>query len=212
LDGNTTPPTYLIAKLALLFVGILKRTWLSSWDDPLPILIELYNRSSDSRVLVLQIFRGIIEDCCLSPEEPMSGKRKRLLVQMLTVACNSETILRDVYPDGIEWLETLPGWTKWGVPGQVGLMRLVANTVIERTTEILNSNQAPDAKVIRELLACVKFLQVCIPWSPQMYIQSKVCMLTSDLWWKPNYYSCCIKPSLSIKMNCGRWSWIPSTC
>lgn len=157
----------MIAKLALLFVAILKRTWLSSWDDPLPILIELYNRSADSRVLVLQIFRYIIEDCCLSPEEPMPQKRKKLLVQMLTVACNSETVLRAIYPDGVEWLETLPGWTKWGVPGQVGLLGLVSNTVIERTTEILNSGQVPDAKVIRELLACIKYLQVSIPWSPQ---------------------------------------------
>lgn len=99
----------------------------------------------------------------------MPQKRKKLLVQMLTVACNSEAVLRAIYPDGVEWLETLPGWTKWGVPGQVGLLGLVSNTVIERTTEILNSGQVPDAKVIRELLACIKYLQVCIPWSPSRY-------------------------------------------
>lgn len=95
-------------------------------------------------------------------------------MQMLTVACNSESVLRAIYPDGVEWLDTLPGWTKWGVSGQVGLMGLVSITVIERTTEILNSIQPPDAKVIRELLACIKFLQVCIPWSPQKYFSSSV--------------------------------------
>jgi hypothetical protein len=160
-----------IAKLALLFVAILKRTWLSSWDDPLPILLELYNRSADSRVLVLLIFRNIIEDCCLSPEEPLPQKRKRLLVQMLTVACNSEATLRNIYPDGVEWLETLPGWTKWGVPGQLGLLGLVSATILERTTEILGKSAPPDPKVIRELLAAIKFLQVCVPWSPQQYPQ-----------------------------------------
>jgi Exportin 1-like protein len=162
----------LIAKLALLFVAILKRTWLSSWDDPLPILIELYNRSADSRVLVLQTLRYLIEDCCLSPEEPLPQKRKRLLVQMLTVACNSESVLRHIYPDGVEWLETLPGWTKWGVPGQLGLLGLVSATILERTTEILGKNGPSDPKVIRELLAAVKFLQVCVPWSPQQYLPS----------------------------------------
>lgn len=158
----------MIAKLALLFVALLKRTWLASWDDPLPILIELYNRSADSRVLVLQVFRYIIEDCFLSPEEPLPQKRKRLLVQMLTVACSSENVLRQVYPEGVEWLDTLPGWTKWGFPGQVGLMGLISNTIIERTTEILGGSP-PDAKVIRELLACIKCLQVCIPWGTHRY-------------------------------------------
>lgn len=148
---------------------MLKRTWLSSWDDPLPVLLELYNRSADSRVLVLQVLRYIVEDCCLSPDEPMAGKRKKLLTQMLTVACNSETTIREVYPDGVEWLETLPGWTKWGVQGQVGLLGLVSGTILDRTREILEGGTTGDEKVIRELLAAIKFLQVCVPWSPQKY-------------------------------------------
>ena len=168
MDGRTSPPTYLISKLALLFVTILKRTWLASWDDPLPILIELYNRSPDSRLLVLQTLRYVVEDCCLSPEEPLPQKRKKLLTQMLTVSCNSEQTLREMYPDGVEWLETLPGWTKWGVPGQVGLLGLVSGTIIERTNEVLGGMPL-NAQVIRELLASIKFLQVCIPWGPQRY-------------------------------------------
>ena len=169
MDGTNNPPTYLISKLALLFVAILKRTWLASWDDPLPVLLELYNRSPDSRLLVLQVLRYIVEDVCLSPEEPLPQKRKRLLSQILTVTCNSENILREIYPDGIEWLETLPGWTKWGVNGQVGLLGLVSTTIIERTTEILGGGNL-DTKVTKELLACIKFLQVCIPWGQQRYI------------------------------------------
>jgi hypothetical protein len=171
LDGanGVSPPVYLISKLSLLFVAILKRTWLSGWDDPLPVLVELYNLSADSRLLVLQILRGIVEDCCLSPEEPMPGKRKRLLSQMLTVACNSEETLRQVYPTGVEWLENMPGWTKWGVPGQIGLLRLVSSTILERVNETLAGN-VPDQKVLRELCASVKFLQVCIPWGPQKYL------------------------------------------
>lgn len=170
MDGTNSPPTYLISKLALLFVAILKRTWLSTWDDPLPLLIELYNRSEDSRLLVLQILRYIVEDICLSPEEPMPQKRKKLLSQMLTVICNSEKTLRELYPDGgIEWLENLPGWTKWGVPGQIGLLALVSGTIIERTTEVLGGVRDLDGKVVRELLAAVKFLQVCVPWAQQRY-------------------------------------------
>ena len=88
---------------------------------------------------------------------------------MLTVACNSEEFLRIIYPDGVEWLETLPGWTKWGVPGQAGLVSLVSSTILERTNELL-TNGATDAKVIRELLACIKFIQVCIPWGEKKYI------------------------------------------
>ena len=103
----------------------------------------------------------------MSPDEPMPGKRRKLLTQMLTVACNSETTLREVYPDGVEWLETLPGWTKWGVQGQVGLLGLVAGTILDRTREILEGGGTGDEKVIRELLAAIKFLQVCVPWSPQ---------------------------------------------
>ena len=132
------------------------------------MLSELYNRSVDSRVLVLQVLRYIVEDCCLSPDEPMPGKRKKLLTQMLTVACNSETMLREVYPDGVEWLEAFPGWTKWGVPGQVGLLGLVSGTILERTREILEGGNT-DEKVIRELLAAIKFLQVGVPWCPQKY-------------------------------------------
>jgi len=170
LDGNDAPASYLISKLALLFVAILKRTWLASWDDPLPLLLQLYQRSVDSRVLVLQILRYIVEDICLSPEEPIPGKRKKLLSQMLTVTCNTEATLKDIYPDGIDWLETLPGWTKWGVPGQVGFLGLVAGTVGERTTELLSQgNGRVDARAVRELLAAVKFLQVCIPWGQQRY-------------------------------------------
>lgn len=131
--------------------------------------MELYNLSADSRLLVLQVLRYIVEDCCLSPEEPLPQKRKRLLTQMLTVACNSEEFLRIIYPDGVEWLETLPGWTKWGVPGQAGLVSLVSSTILERTNELL-TNGATDAKVIRELLACIKFIQVCIPWGEKKYI------------------------------------------
>ena len=171
----------MIGKLALLFVAILKRTWLSSWDDPLPVLLELYNRSADSRVLVLQVLRYVVEDCCLSPDEPMPGKRKKLLTQMLTVACNSETMLREVYPDGVEWLETLPGWTKWGYPGQVGLLGLVSGTILERTREILESGGTSDEKVIRELLVAIKFLQVCVPWSPQKYIPPSLLFCVGDV-------------------------------
>jgi Exportin 1-like protein len=172
LDGTNSPPTYLVSKLALLFVAILKRTWLSSWDDPLPIIIELYNRSVDSRLLVLQVLRYTVEDVCLSPEEPLPQKRKKLLSQMLTVTCNSEKTLREIYPEGVEWLETLPGWTKWGVPGQLGLLGLVSSTIIERTTEVLATSGGVtggniDGKVVKELLASIKFLQVCIPWGPQ---------------------------------------------
>jgi len=163
LDGTTSPPIYVITKLSSLFVAILKREWLASWDDPLPIIIELYNRSMDSRILVLQVFRYIIEDCCLSAEEPMPGKRKRLLVQMLTVACNSEQILHHVYPDGLEWLESLPGWTKWGVPNQNGLLQLVSSTLIERTMEILGGRPLTE-QIVREICSLVKFLQVCVPW------------------------------------------------
>jgi len=91
---------------------------------------------------------------------------------MLTVMCNSEKTLREVYPEGVEWLETLPGWTKWGVSGQLGLLGLVSSTVIERTTEVLATTGGVtggniDVKVVRELLASIKFLQVCIPWGPQ---------------------------------------------
>lgn len=146
-----------------MFVALLKQTWLASWDDPLPILLELYNRSADSRLLVLQVLRYIVEDVWLSPEEPLPQKRKKLLNQILTVTCNSEKTLREIYPEGVDWLDTLPGWTKWGVNGQVGLLGLVSTTVIERTTEILGGDTL-DTKVIRELLACIKFLQVCIPW------------------------------------------------
>jgi hypothetical protein len=143
---------------------------LSLWDDPLPIILELYNRSADSRLLVLQTLRYIVEDACLSPEEPLPAKRKKLLTQILTVTCNSEKTLREIYPDGVEWLETLQGWTKWGVPGQVGLLALVSNTIIERNAEVLASGGTFDAKVIRELLSCIKFVQVCIPWGQQRYI------------------------------------------
>jgi hypothetical protein len=135
-------------------------------------VIELYNRSADSRLLVLQVLRYIVEDVCLSPEEPLPQKRKKLLSQMLTVTCNSEKTLREIYPEGVEWLETLPGWTKWGVPGQLGLLGLVSSTIIERTTEVLATTGGAtggniDVKVVRELLASIKFLQVCIPWGPQ---------------------------------------------
>jgi hypothetical protein len=78
----------------------------------------------------------------------------------------------EAYLDGVEWLETLPGWTKWGVPGQLGLLGLVSATILERTTEILGKSGPPDPKVIRELLAAIKFLQVCVPWSPQQYLPS----------------------------------------
>ena len=98
----------------------------------------------------------------------MPGKRKKLLVQMLTVACNSEQVLRHVYPDGLEWLESLPGWTKWGVPGQRGLLQLVSGTLIERNTEILGGRPLTD-QIMRELCAMVKFLQVCIPWISMRY-------------------------------------------
>jgi len=206
LDGTNSPPSYLIAKLSLVFVALLKTTWLASWDDPVPLLIELYNRSEDSRALVLQIFRYIIEDYCLTKDEPMP--RKRLLTQMLSVACHSEETLRVIYPDGVEWLETLPGWTKWGVPGQVGLLGLVASTVHERTTEILAGN-TPDRKVIREILAAIKLLQVCIPWAAPRFDYSVQMMLTLDLWSKSIYSDCCIRRCLSITMTCGRWYWIP---
>lgn len=159
----------MISKLALLFVALLKRTWLSSWDDPLPLLLELYHRSPDSRLLTLQVLRYVVEDVCLSPEEPMPPKRKKLLSQILTVTCNSEVTLKEIYPEGIEWLETLPGWTKWGVPGQVGFLGLVAGTVGERTAELLSSqaNGGIDGRAVREVMAAVKFLQVCIPWGQQ---------------------------------------------
>jgi Exportin 1-like protein len=174
LDGTNSPATYLISKLALILVAILKRTWLSSWDDPLPIMLELYNISADSRLLVLQVLRYIIEDCCLSPEEPMPAKRKKLLNQMLTVSCCSENVLRQIYPDGVEWLEALPGWTKWGVPAQRGLLVLVSTTILERTTEILGGGNV-DGKVIRELLSAIKFLQVCVPWIPHRFVPFFLC-------------------------------------
>jgi len=109
-----------------------------------------------------------VEDVCLSPEEPLPQKRKKLLSQILTVTCNSEKTLREIYPDGVDWLETLPGWTKWGVNGQVGLLGLVSTTILERTAEILGGATL-DPKVTRELLACLKFVQVCIPWGQQRY-------------------------------------------
>lgn len=129
--------------------------------------MELYNRSADSRLLVLQTLRYIIEDCCLSPEEKFPGDRKKLLVQMLTVVCCSESVLREKYPDGIEWLESLPGWTKWGVPGQIGLLALVSQTVIERAREIMSGPAPYNPSIIRELLACIKCIQVCVQWTPQ---------------------------------------------
>jgi hypothetical protein len=147
---------------------VLKRTWLSTWDDPLSVILELYNRSADSRILVLQVFRFIIEDCCLSDSEPLIAKRKKLLVQMLTVTCASEVVLRQVYPLGLEWLESLPGWTKWGFPGQRGLLHLVSSTLLERNAEILSLGTPLDGPLIRELCALVKFLQVCIPWCPHL--------------------------------------------
>lgn len=93
---------------------------------------------------------------------------------MLTVICNSEKTLREIYPDGVDWLESLPGWTKWGVPGQVGLLALVSATIVERNTEILGGATL-DGKVVKELLACIKFLQVCIPWGQQRYFPRIVC-------------------------------------
>jgi Exportin 1-like protein len=168
MDGNNAFAPYLVSKLALLFVAILKRTWLASWDDPLLLLLELYHRSLDSRLLILQILRYVVEDVCLSPEEPMPGKRKKLLSQMLMVTMNSEATLKDIYPEGIEWLETLPGWTKWGVPGQVGFLAMVTATVGERVGEIL-SNGSVDAGAVREISAAIKFLQVCIPWGQQRF-------------------------------------------
>jgi Exportin 1-like protein len=167
MDGNNAFAPYLVSKLALLFVAVLKRTWLASWDDPLPLLLELYHRSLDSRLLILQILRYVVEDICLSPEEPMPGKRKKLLSQMLTVTVNSEATLKEIYPEGIEWLENLPGWTKWGIPGQVGFLGLVATTVGERVGEILSRNGGVDASAVREISAAIKFLQVCIPWGQQ---------------------------------------------
>lgn len=173
LDGNNVSAPYLISKLALVFVALLKRTWLASWDDPLPLLLELYHRSADSRLLVLLVLRYMIEDICLSPEEPLPAKRKKLLGQILQVTCNSESTLKDIYPDGIEWLETLPGWTKWGVPGQVGFLGLVAGTVGERTGEMLsqvNGGGTFDGRTVRELHAAIKLLQVCIPLGQQRHI------------------------------------------
>lgn len=167
MDGNNAFAPYLVSKLALLFVAVLKRTWLASWDDPLPLLLELYHRSLDSRLLILQILRYVVEDVCLSPEEPMPGKRKKLLSQMLTVTVNSEATLKEIYPEGVEWLETLPGWTKWGVPGQVGFLALVAGTVGERVGEIFSRNGEIDTGAVREISAAIKFLQVCIPWGQQ---------------------------------------------
>lgn len=127
---------------------------------------------------------------------------------MLSVACHSEETLRQIYPDGVDWLETLPGWTKWGVPGQVGLLGLVASTVHERTTKILAGN-TPDRKVIRELLAAIKLLQVCIPWAAPRFDSSVEMMLTGDLSWKSICSDFCIRHCLSMTTMCGQWYWIP---
>lgn len=127
---HPSDPHYLREKLAFLWVSVAKRSWgsyllpadsnnkatseqlLEGWSTMDKDLFSLWMLSSQTRELVLIIFRTLFEDVYIL-DDPITNKRNYMLSSLCSTTLLPETLLSAVYNDDVNLTEskaTKEGW------------------------------------------------------------------------------------------------------
>lgn len=126
---HESDPHYIKEKLAFIWVGVAKRCWgsflattedeeaeyqalVAGWYTMDKDLLDLWMLSSQTRTLVLIIFRTLFEDTYIL-DDPITSRRNSILTSLCTHVVLSEATLESIYEPNVNFKKskaTVQGW------------------------------------------------------------------------------------------------------